>query len=291
LEPTTLAPTFVPITLAPTFVPTTLAPTFVPTTLAPTLEPTFAPTTLAPTFAPITLAPTFAPTTLAPTLEPTLAPTFAPTFAPTLEPTSQIQFTVTGLLNNVSTPTLSLSDQESVITATAMSMNISDKFVIFASQTNQRRKLLQQYNILYETMIKYPIPDVSSAQLVYNSLITSLINAVNTGNFNNYLYQAATINNATNMLTAKLINVTNTNYVVIVNKPKPKHKSLLTTNQKRFLLLLLLVCVPPLLYLKYLRYKKTSEQKRKYQDRRDYYFSVIFGRNNDSNNFTPVVNV
>jgi hypothetical protein len=242
------------------------------------LVPTPAPTSVSPT--PI-LSPV--PTPVPPTPVQTLVPTPAQTPVPTtLAYATQpiLNFIISGTLTNISTTTLSTVDKQSICQATAKTMNISNIYVTFID--TYRRKLILSNNINFNTEINYPLKNKNNAQTVYQTLIQTLVS----GNFNTYLYMEATRNNATNILNAVVTNITSTEYIIIntINKEKNTKEK---TSFKHFLFFLFLILSLPLSYLKYRDCKKQSEPQRKYNNRRDYYFRMLFS-NSQNDNFTPV---
>jgi len=246
--------------------------------------PTPAPSTSVLSPVPPTSVPTPAPSTPVPTSVPTPAPsTSVPTPVPTtLAYATQpiLNFMISGTLTNISTTTLSIVDKQSICQATAKTMNISNIYVTFID--TYRRKLILSNNINFNTEINYPLKNKDNAQTVYQTLTQTLVS----GNFNTYLYMEATKNNATNILNAVVTNITSTEYIIIntINKEKNTNGK---TSFKHFLFFLFLILSLPLSYLKYRDCKKKSEPQRKYNNRRDYYFRMLFS-NSQNDNFTPV---
>lgn len=194
--------------LAPTNYPAivpTLAPTQKPT-LKPTLPPSMQPTSYP------AIVPTLVPT-LKPTQNPTLTPSTLPTNYPAITPTA-LEYTTTFAFNDYPTPTLSLADENALIMATALSMNISVNYISVWAPNNRR---LIGYNI--QTILNIIIPLINqyaniNPTLLYTSLVNELTTAVSTGNFNMYLKAAAIAYNSTSMAA---VNVTTS--VLTVSPP------------------------------------------------------------------------
>jgi hypothetical protein len=121
-----------------------------------------------------------------------------PTNYPAITPTA-LEYTTTFAFNDYPTPTLSLADENALIMATALSMNISVNYISVWAPNNRR---LIGYNI--ETILNIIIPLINqyaniNPTLLYTSLVNELTTAVSTGNFNMYLKAAAIAYNSTSM--------------------------------------------------------------------------------------------
>jgi hypothetical protein len=144
-----------------------------------------------------TLDKTLAPTldkTLAPTFDKTLAPTLDKTLAPTLDKTSDttISFESTMSLSGISKPFLDDLAQTSVVIATAKSANVSTSFVFFVKQVPSSNKFLKSvsYDIDATTQLNVPT-NGKSPQILYDSLVSNLVNSVSNGDFNAFLMSAS----------------------------------------------------------------------------------------------------
>jgi len=182
--------------------------------------------------------PTIAPTSLeVPTIMPayiTQNPSFLPTIAPTslevptIMPIKSITFTTDLTLSNVQTNYLDELAKQSVVIATANSMNISDNFVTFVSSSVlQNRKLndiqLLSFNLIATTKTIIPLEGKYSVFLnnpssLFTSLSNTMIDAVSNGAFTNYLVAAslklnstATASTSVSSMTIIQINGTNSN--------------------------------------------------------------------------------
>ena len=212
--------------------------------MAPTLSPILSPIgTASPTLAPyITLIPSqlqlFAPTSL-PTLNfktalptsfaPTFMPTFVSTFAPTLVDTFTpiMSFTTDLTLSNVQTNFLDLEAQQSVIIATANSMNISIDFVTFVSSSIFKDQILNQFKLLSFNLIattKTSIPlkgkystFASDPTSLFTSLSTTMNEAVINGEFTNYLVRASIQLNSTATSAASVSSISISAPIIEIN--------------------------------------------------------------------------
>ena len=191
----------------------TITPTISPTLLMPTLEPTYI--TENPT-----ILPTIAPTSLMPTSEPPYI-TENPTITPTVAPTSLmpvISFTTDLTLSNVQTNYLDDLAQQSVVIATANSMNISVDFVTFVSSSVlQNRKMssieLLSFNLLATTKTSIPLVGkysvfTSDPMSLFTTLSNTMTTAVANGAFTNYLVAASLQLNSTTTSSASVSGIT-----------------------------------------------------------------------------------
>ena len=191
----------------------TILPTAAPTLLMPTLEPTYI--TENPT-----ITPTVAPTSLMPTSEPPYI-TENPTITPTVAPTSLmpiISFTTDLTLSNVQTNYLDDLAQQSVVIATANSMNISVDFVTFVSSSVlQNRKMssieLLSFNLLATTKTSIPLVGkysvfTSDPMSLFTTLSNTMTTAVANGAFTNYLVTASLQLNSTTTSSASVSGIT-----------------------------------------------------------------------------------
>ena len=124
----------------------------------------------------------------------TLAPTFDKTLAPTLDKTSDttISFESTMSLSGISKPFLDDLAQTSVVIATAKSANVSTSFVFFIKQVPSSNKFLKSvsYDIDATTQLNVPT-NGKSPQILYDSLVSNLVNSVSNGDFNAFLMSAS----------------------------------------------------------------------------------------------------
>jgi DNA-binding protein len=183
----------------------------------PTLEPTYI--TENPT-----ILPTVAPTSIMPTTEP--SDTYAyithnPTVAPTVAPTSimpVISFTTDLTLSNVQTNYLDNLAQQSVIIATANSMNISVDFVTFVSSSVSkdikiRDIQLLSFNLIATTKTYIPLVGkysvfTSDPMSLFTALSNTMTSAVSNGVFTNYLVAVSLQLNSTATASASVSGIT-----------------------------------------------------------------------------------
>lgn len=190
--------------------------------MAPTLSPILAPIqtaspTMAPYISPIITNPPSLPPTSLPTLNfKTALPTsFAPTYMPTFVPI--MSFTTDLTLSNVQTNILDLDAQQSVIIATANSMNISIEFVTFVSSSIFKNQILNHFKLLSFNLIattKTSIPlkgkystFASNPISLFTSLSTTMNTALTSGAFTNYLVTASIQLNSTATSSASVSSV------------------------------------------------------------------------------------
>lgn len=200
--------------------------------MAPTLSPILAPIqTASPTMAPyispiITNLPSLVPTSL-PTLNfKTALPTsFAPTYMPTFVPI--MSFTTDLTLSNVQTNFLDLEAQQSVIIATANSMNISIEFVTFVSSSifkdqNLNQIKLLSFNLIATTKTSIPLKGkystfASDPTSLFTSLSTTMNEAVINGEFTNYLVAASIQLNSTATSAASVSSISISAPIIEIN--------------------------------------------------------------------------
>ena len=222
------------VTVAPTWAPTSLSPTYMPQnpTQIVTLAPTWSPTSPLPTIDPTSLSPTYMPQN--PTQIVTLAPTWSPTsLLPTIAPTSQpimvpiISFTSDLSISNVQTNYLDSLAQESIVIATANSMNISADFVTFVSSSVSKDikigtiKLLS-FNLIATTRTSIPLQDkystfISDPTSLYTSLSNTMNTAVSNGIFTSYLVTASLKMNSTATVSASISSITISSVIIETN--------------------------------------------------------------------------
>ena len=159
------------------------------------------------------------------TQNPTFLPTIAPTSLegltsrPTLAPDiPSITFTTGITLSNVQTNYLDELAQQSVIIATANSMNISDKLVTFVSSSVlQNRKMINiellSFNLFATTKTSIPLEGQYSIFLnnptgLFTTLSNTMTAAVLNGAFTNYLILASLKLNSTATVSAAVSGIT-----------------------------------------------------------------------------------
>ena len=156
-----------------------------------------------------------------PTFLPTIAPTAleGPTSKPSLVPDiPSITFTTGLTLSNIQTNYLDEFAQQSVIIATANSMNISEKFVTFVSSSVlQNRKMvniqLLSFNLFATTKTSIPLEGQYSIFLnnpssLFTALSNTMTTAVLNGAFTNYLIAASLKLNSTATASASVSGIT-----------------------------------------------------------------------------------
>jgi hypothetical protein len=148
------------------------------------------------------------------TQNPSFLPTIAPTslegltFKPSSEPDIQsIIFTTDLTLSNVQTNYLDELAQQSVVIATANSMNISINFVTFVSSSVlQNRKMIDiqllSFNLIATTKTSIPLEGkysgfTSNPGNLFTLLSNTMTDAVSNGAFTNYLVAASLKLNST----------------------------------------------------------------------------------------------
>jgi len=169
--------------------------------------------------------------TQTPTFLPTIAPTSleGPTFKPSSDPDIPfITFTTELTLSNVQTNYLDELAQQSVVIATANSMNISENFITFVSSSVlQNRKMVEikllSFNLIATTKTSIPLEGQYSVFLnnptsLFTTLSNTMTAAVLNGAFTNYLVLAslklnstATASSSVSSITIIQLNVSNYN--------------------------------------------------------------------------------
>jgi hypothetical protein len=147
--------------------------------------------------------------------------TQTPTISPTPSPTSNmpiISFTTDLTLSNVQTNYLDDLAQQSVVIATANSMNISIDFVSFVSSSVlQNRKMssieLLSFNLLATTKTSIPLVGkysvfTSDPMSLFTTLSNTMTTSVANGAFTNYLVAASLQLNSTATATASVSGIT-----------------------------------------------------------------------------------
>ena len=215
--------TYMP-SVSPTYMPqiptqfVTVSPTWVPTSLLPTVAPTLAPTYM-PQIPPenVTVAPTWSPTSLLPTVAPTSQPILVPV----------ISFTSDLSISNVQTNYLDSLAQESIVIATANSMNISADFVTFVSSSVSKDikigniKLLS-FNLIATTKTSIPLQGkystfISNPTSLYTSLSNTMNDAVSNGIFTSYLVAVSLKMNSTATVSASISSITISSVIIETN--------------------------------------------------------------------------
>jgi hypothetical protein len=165
-------------------------------------------------------------------------PTIAPTSpeGPTIMPIQSIIFTTDLTLSNVQTNYLDELAQQSVVIATANSMNISENFVTFVSSSVlQNRKMsniqLLSFNLIATTKTSIPLEGKYSSFLsdpssLFTSLSNAMASAVLNGAFTNYLVVASLNLNSTSTVSAsvsgiKIIQLNGTNFITASPSSSP----------------------------------------------------------------------
>jgi hypothetical protein len=195
-------------------------------TLAPYISPIITnPPSLVPTSLPTLNFKTAIPTSFTPTYMPTFVDTIAPTFVDTFTPV--MSFTTDLTLSNVQTNFLDSNAQQSVIIATANSMNISIDFVTFVSSSIFKDQKLNQFKILSFNLIattKTSIPlkgkystFASDPISLFTSLSTTINTAVTNGAFTNYLVTASIQLNSTATSVASVLSISISAPIIEIN--------------------------------------------------------------------------
>ena len=200
--------------IAPTWQPHA-QPTSIFLTPAPTPPPTSQLATLAPTWAPHA-QPTSIILSPAPTSPPT--PHFE-TPSPTLSANQIIMSFTTDLsISNVQTNYLDSLAQQSIIIATANSMNISIDLVTFVSSSvskDQKYKDIRilSFNLVATTKTSIPLQGkystfISNPNSLFTALSVTMLAAVSSGSFTNYLVAASMALNSTSTVVASVASIT-----------------------------------------------------------------------------------
>ena len=198
----TSKPTKAPVTKRPTRFPTAY-PTLAP--IAPTPYPTSQPSGQ-PTGAP-TSQPTSRPTSQ-PTSRPSVGPTGQPTSRPTSQPTSRptkcfsklnpySHFTTTQIIQNVSFTDLNSTSARRIITETILYFLPCTSIDLTKVDVGATFRRHLSYNILTTSTpvshnsitytVSYMYTNIAGQTTVYNTISTTLNNAITSGNFTSYL--------------------------------------------------------------------------------------------------------
>ena len=185
-------------------------------TSLPTAVPSFAPTalSLAPTASPTARFPTFAPTQQ---VSPTASPTASfPTFTPTQQVSPIMSFISTITLDQVTSSSLSDSDQQAIIAAAALSMQVADNQVVIIKiilSTSERLRDLEvevaatnTFNVQTQTSVI--VASSSQASSFYQIYSSRLIPTI----FNTNLPSAAQTYNAKSLSSATAATITSKSY-------------------------------------------------------------------------------
>jgi hypothetical protein len=213
------------------YIAPTLSPVLSPIeTASPTLAPYISPIitnppSLSPTSLPTLNFKTAIPTSFTPTYMPTFVDTIAPTFVDTITPV--MSFTTDLTLSNVQTNYLDLEAQQSVIIATANSMNISIDFVTFVSSSIFKDQKLNQikllsFNLIATTKTSIPLKGkystfASDPISLFTSLSTTMNTALTNGAFTNYLVAASIQLNSTATSAASVSSISISAPIIKIN--------------------------------------------------------------------------
>jgi hypothetical protein len=156
---------------------------------------------------------------------PTFVDTIAPTFVDTITPV--MSFTTDLTLSNVQTNYLDLEAQQSVIIATANSMNISIDFVTFVSSSIFKDQKLNQikllsFNLIATTKTSIPLKGkystfASDPISLFTSLSTTMNTALTNGAFTNYLVAASIQLNSTATSAASVSSISISAPIIKIN--------------------------------------------------------------------------
>jgi len=164
---------------------------------------------------------------------PTVKPTFKPTPLSTVKPTPSlvpiISFDTKISFSNYNSLELDPQNQNAVIVATSISMNISTSFVKYIGTSLQARRILkllffktQGYNIIVLLQTTIPLSGTfaeykTNPTQLFSSLTAKISNSVSSGDFAQYL-QA----NSPSFANITILSVENDNYVIVEPRPKKK---------------------------------------------------------------------
>lgn len=227
------------ITSAPTTKPSTRQPTTIPTTTPPTLQPSLAPSqspSMTPTLKPsqeptMSLQPSKTPTT-SPTPSPSTLPTALPTPFPSGSPTATLLVFQSKLtFYNLTTTSLTTTNEKSIIKAAAESMDIPLNTVSITSSTvtsntNTNAAVLLSLSLLATTASTTAIVTIQSSiplqgsyaqysstpSVYYNQLKTALTSAITSASFAAKLSAASKAYGETNFLVCS--NITSASFSV-----------------------------------------------------------------------------
>ena len=167
-----------------------------------------------------------------PTSEPTEAPTEAPTITnkPTCAPTQMtspiISFSSNITMNDVSGSMLDANSQRALVNVTAWSMKVTENTITYKKgiiRASNRRNLRSavtlfttSYSILAITQANVPLSSTGYTNPIslYNSMTSSITQAVNSGAFTKQLQQVSTLFNATQIEKANVTHVSNSALII-----------------------------------------------------------------------------
>ena len=164
---------------------------------------------------------TVSPTWVSTSLLPTVAPTSQPILVPVISFTSDLS------ISNVQTNYLDSLAQESIVIATANSMNISADFVTFVSSSVSKDikigniKLLS-FNLIATTKTSIPLQGkystfISNPTSLYTSLSNTMNDAVSNGIFTSYLVAVSLKMNSTATVSASISSITISSVIIETN--------------------------------------------------------------------------
>ena len=173
----------------------------------------------------------------------TLSPSPPNTLSPSTTFRSVLSFTSDIGLSNVKTVDLDLAAQESVISAQALTMNISSDDITFVSSSVLKKSFLMifkptknlirsadshsswsmtdkvsSYNLLVTTKTVI-IVNVEDPNIIFDSLSSALNNAVTSGTFTQHLVEISVKLNSSATASASILSVTNSEPIIISPLP------------------------------------------------------------------------
>jgi hypothetical protein len=157
-----------------------------------------------------------------PTFEPTEAPTTTnkPTFQPTQMTSPIISFTSNITIDGINNSMLDANSQHALINVTAWSTKVAENTITYKKgiSTVQKRRNLRSitlfttsYTIIATTQANVPLSSTRFTDpiLLYNSMTSSIIKKVNSGDFTKQLQKMSILFNATQTAKANVTHVSN----------------------------------------------------------------------------------
>lgn len=158
---------------------------------------------------PLSVSESAVPTSEKPTAAPTANPSFVSTLAPTPQTTFTLSFTASTTLNGLEIPFLDQAAQDSIVNATASSMDIDSRYVNYTGSTvtpeGRRGSVagfhIMTFSVVAHTSVVIPMAVFSASSgsnftdptKLYTALATALSEAVESGAFVQYLTTASEV--------------------------------------------------------------------------------------------------
>jgi len=164
-----------------------------------------------------------------PTFEPTEAPTIRskPTFQPTQMTSPIISFSSNITITGINSSSLDANSQRALINVTAWSTKVTENTITYkkgiSTSLSKRRNLRStstlfttSYTLLATMQLNVPLSSTAYTDptLLYNSMTTSIIKTVKSGDFTKQLQKMCLLFNATQMANANVTHVSNSALIV-----------------------------------------------------------------------------